>query len=383
MHKFWAKPSLKLLLWMTLLVIICRAVLTAIGFVAIKIERGDAATTFWPLFSSIFSKAGDSSYYLYLAEHGYTATGEYAKSIVFYPLYPLLIRLTEMVVGDYFIAGLLASLLCLILASWYIYRLLQNEYDDITALRGVLLLQIYPFSVFLGGVYTESLFILLTSMVFYYLQQRAWKTVALVAFLGGLNRTQGIVLLLPILYEYCLAQQLFQSCSFRWQRLTKEAFAIACIPMGYGCYLLMNKIVQGDWFAFVEHLKAPPWYQGAAWVGDNIAQHFAMSEDHYPLGFYIYWPQILGFLGSMALLGWAIRNGVRTSWIIYGLASLTLSFTASWLISGARYLLGNLSIFLLLSVYVQNELKRLLVYSVFSFLLVFYTIAFWQGQSIM
>ena len=368
---------------MTLLVLTFRSLLAAIGFFAIKIERSDATASFWTLFTEIFIKAGDSPHYLHIAKYGYAATGEYANRIVFYPLYPLLIRLTQMIIGNYFIAGLLVSLLCLILASCYIYRLLQNEFDDLTALRGALLLQLYPFSVFLGGVYTESLFILLTSMVFFYLQQRAWKTVALVALLAGLTRTQGVVLLLPIVYEYCLAQHLFQSSSLIWKRLNKDAFAIACIPMGYGCYLLINKIVQDDWFAFVAHLKAPPWWQGADWVGNNIAQHFAMSEQHLSLGIYIYWPQIVGFFTSLALLAWALRKGLRTSWIIYGLASLTLSYTASWLISGPRYLLGNLSLFLLLSAFVQNELKRLLVYSFFSFLLVFYTISFWQGQAIM
>ena len=40
-----------------------------------------------------FTTAGDAPHYLFLATEGYQATGEQANLIVFYPLYPLLMRL--------------------------------------------------------------------------------------------------------------------------------------------------------------------------------------------------------------------------------------------------------------------------------------------------
>lgn len=384
MHKFWLKSDWQLWGQITLLVLSCRALFMGIAFEFIRHEKG-SNQDFWSMFSSIFSKAGDSSLYLHIAEFGYEATGEYAKLIVFYPLYPFLIRIMHLVVGDYFIAGILVSILSLIAASWYIYSLLRDEYDNITALRGVLLVQLYPFSVFLNGVYTESLFIFLTAVVFYYVRKGRWKIVALAAFLASLTRTQGVVLFFPVVYEYCLARQLFHAPSFSsfLKRLNKDMLAIACIPMGYFGYLLLNKIVQDDWFAFVTHLKAPPWWQGADWIGNNIAQHYSMSQDYFSLGFFIYWPQIIGFFASLALLYWALKNRLRTSWVIFGLASMALSYTASWLISGPRYLLGNLPLFLLLSVFIQHDIKRLAVYSIFAFFLIFYTVSFWQGQAIM
>ena len=47
---------------------------------------------FFAHFWQRFTTAGDSPHYLLLARQGYVTAGEDAKYIVFYPLYPLLIR---------------------------------------------------------------------------------------------------------------------------------------------------------------------------------------------------------------------------------------------------------------------------------------------------
>ena len=48
---------------------------------------------FWQHFFERFTTAGDSPHYLLLAREGYAAEGDAAKYIVFYPLYPLAVRL--------------------------------------------------------------------------------------------------------------------------------------------------------------------------------------------------------------------------------------------------------------------------------------------------
>ena len=56
-----------------------------------------------------FTTAGDAPHYLFLATEGYQATGEQANLIVFYPLYPLLMRLLSFVTGNAAISGVLIS----------------------------------------------------------------------------------------------------------------------------------------------------------------------------------------------------------------------------------------------------------------------------------
>ncbi len=51
----------------------------------------------------------DSTHYLKLAEHGYVAAGDSWVSLVFFPLYPWLVRLVAFVARDYMLAALIVS----------------------------------------------------------------------------------------------------------------------------------------------------------------------------------------------------------------------------------------------------------------------------------
>jgi len=64
----------------------------------------DTNQSFWQIISNVFSVSGDAPHYLHLAEHGYVSTGDKANLIVFYPLYPLLVKLFNIFCNDYFIS---------------------------------------------------------------------------------------------------------------------------------------------------------------------------------------------------------------------------------------------------------------------------------------
>ena len=56
---------------------------------------------FWQHFFERFTTAGDSPHYLLLAREGYAAEGDAAKYIVFYPLYPLAVRLMHALLAPF------------------------------------------------------------------------------------------------------------------------------------------------------------------------------------------------------------------------------------------------------------------------------------------
>lgn len=60
---------------------------------------------FWQHFFERFTTAGDSPHYLLLAREGYAAEGDAAKYIVFYPLYPLAVRLMHALLAPFPPAG--------------------------------------------------------------------------------------------------------------------------------------------------------------------------------------------------------------------------------------------------------------------------------------
>lgn len=102
-------------------------------------------------------QAGDAPHYLQIARTGYQASGETANNIVFYPLYPLLIRCFSLLTGNEAIAGLLVSNLCLGLAGvvlWKLFGELAGKQNGQRSWYGLLFFLFYPFGMFLTGIYT-------------------------------------------------------------------------------------------------------------------------------------------------------------------------------------------------------------------------------------
>ncbi len=328
-----------------------------------------------------FTTAGDSPHYLFLAEEGYQSEGEQAKLIVFYPLYPLLMKaLGILLLGNYELAGLLISNVCAGLASVYLYKLVRLDYGEQRAVEAVLLFLLYPFMMFTMGIYTESLFLLLTLAALYQIRQGKWVQVGLLGFAAALCRTQGMLLLAPAVYEW-FHKRAESEKSFKEYTSPKQ-LCIFLMPLGFLCYLLLNYVKLGDFRAFWEYQQAPPWYQSTHWINANITKDYGMALDYRGLGFIIYWVQIILIFLTLAVLFYGIRKGVRTSLIVYGGIYTCFCYLTGWLISGPRYMLGCVSLFVVFAA-VEKERIRYVILGVSAVLCMVYTILYIQGQAIM
>ena len=103
----------------------------------------------------------DATHYLKLAENGYTAKGEGRYSIVFYPLYPWLVRAVAFVCRNYFWAALLVSGVASICAGLLFRRVAELDQPAKVARLAVWFLFIFPTAYFLHIGYSESLFLAL------------------------------------------------------------------------------------------------------------------------------------------------------------------------------------------------------------------------------
>jgi len=110
----------------------------------------------------------DAGWYMGIATNGYQWDPVHPRqqqNIAFFPAYPLLTRLAGQVLGDSLsgrlLAGVLLSEAAFLWGLIYLYRLVRDRSgDEGAAARAVLLLAAYPFALFHGAVYTESLFML-------------------------------------------------------------------------------------------------------------------------------------------------------------------------------------------------------------------------------
>ena len=153
-----------------------------------------------------FTTAGDSPHYLYLAQNGYQRSGEQSNLIVFYPLYPLLLRLLGALAGGrYALCGMALSQLCFGGAAVCLRALAGRRLPAGGARCAAAALLLYPFAFFAFGVYTEGLFLLLSLAALYLLETRRWGAAGVAAALAALCRTQGLALLFAALFAVLAA----------------------------------------------------------------------------------------------------------------------------------------------------------------------------------
>jgi hypothetical protein len=146
----------------------------------------------------------DSGFYLEIARAGYWyESSEAFSGVVFFPLYPLLMRLTAVLLGDLTLAGVVVSHLCLLGALIFLYRLALLECgDEPMARRAILYISIFPTAFFFGAVYSESAFLLFAAGCVYFARRRLWLPAALLGLAASATRVVGLALYVFLLIEW-------------------------------------------------------------------------------------------------------------------------------------------------------------------------------------
>lgn len=135
----------------------------------------------------------DSDWYLKIAEEGYSWP---SSTPAFLPLYPLLVGgVGRILVDHYLLAGVIVSLAATAGAFVLLYRLALPRLDAEGARRAVLYLALFPTALFLGAVYSESLFLLLALATFALAERSRFGWAGAAAGLALLTRPAGLALL--------------------------------------------------------------------------------------------------------------------------------------------------------------------------------------------
>ena len=168
----------------------------------------------------------DTIYYLDIAQNWYSSS---KTTIVFFPAYPILIKLLSFFLINDMLAALVVSNLCYIFACYFLYCLVELDYGKDRAIWAVIYLSIFPTSYFLHAGYTESLFLALTISSFYYARKELWCISSILCMFVTATRVTGILLIPPLILEY-LYQKEFDS-----KNIKKDVLWFAITPLGFFC----------------------------------------------------------------------------------------------------------------------------------------------------
>jgi hypothetical protein len=150
----------------------------------------------------------DSQWYLRIADKGYpihpkhvfviptTVTGVILYN--FFPFYPLCIALVNFFIRNIQLSAFILSDLFLLASVYSIYFVVSKWFTKEVAIKTILLLLLFPFSIFLRGYYAEELRLLLFIWFCYGLSEKKYLIASL--SVGLLCVTSGISLLLLPFY---------------------------------------------------------------------------------------------------------------------------------------------------------------------------------------
>lgn len=210
---------------------------------------GDPSDTLTGLLLSP-ARRWDSGWFLSIAQGGYDVP---EPRTAFFPLYPLLIRLVGEPIDalglagahSFELAGVLVSLVALMVGLYLLHRLTDLELGPKAADNAVALMAVFPMSFYFSAIYSESLFLMLTVGCVYCARSGCWWRAAVLGGLAAATRSQGVLLLLPLAIMLLYGPRADrdpvsaprESLRARYRPNTREAVALLLVPLGLVAYL--------------------------------------------------------------------------------------------------------------------------------------------------
>jgi hypothetical protein len=217
----------------------------------------------------------DGAWYSEVATEGYEANAPHRTA--FFPSFPMLVYIgTSLGIGTA-LWGVLVSLVATVFALYFLFRIAEKLRDARAARATVLALSFFPTAFFLNAVYAEALFLALTTGSFWAAYVR--RDLLLAGALGALaaaTRNFGVLLLIPLLYEWLRNKQ-----EFGWRGL----WEIALVPTGLLGYMIFLQGRFGDPSIFL-HQQGAYWHRELtnpvvtmerAWVGAGKGLHYVLD----------------------------------------------------------------------------------------------------------
>lgn len=315
----------------------------------------------------------DGEHYISIAQNGYKPLQYF-----FFPFYPFLIKffvnlLANNIYFNYVLIGQFLSLICFITALYFLKKLYNFS---------LLFFLFFPTSFYFAAVYTESLFLLVSALFFYFLHKKNYFVASLFAIIGGLTRLVGAIFPLLLLIELTLNYRKNNKVS------VKYLFYLFISSLGTLSYLVYLKIKTNDFLEFLHNVSI---------YGDQRSSKFIFLPQVYyryivkiiPNLFPIYFPfayvVILEFIVSLVFLFslFLVYKKYSLNFFIFSCFLFLIPTLSGSFSSLPRYVLPIFPVFLLFSEYFNklNFYKKIAISIIlvimFNISLMFFANGYW------
>ncbi|MCL1987215.1 MAG: glycosyltransferase family 39 protein [Firmicutes bacterium] len=373
---FVTKPEFKVFIFG----LAVRFFMWTVAYIALM-QNSDESISIVNLFDQLVRS--DSRHYLNIATVGYGwEENEQNLLLVFFPLYPYIVRLFSLVIPNVQTAAFLVSFLAFSFGLPLLYRLVKLDFGDSVAWWTVAFISFAPPAFFFGIPMTESLMLLTSVACLYFIRTHKWLLVGITGALTILTRMVGITLLVVALVEIITHYKIFDLIRNKnWKNfseiLLKKVSLVFTMLIGAGIYLAINWYISGNPLQFLDYQRNH-WSQQAQYFGTTISAQFTHLynfNDNFALVTFV------GNLAAFFIALWAIfyattvkipKNSekleekaetaevaepqkIPAMYIAYALGYTFVSFSPTWLLSGIRYMLVAVPIFIFLGIFADRK----------------------------
>jgi len=280
--------------------------------------------------------------------------------MAFFPLYPALIHLTSgltptgCALSPYLstcstLGGMLVSNLALIASLVVLFDLTRRRFDKATAWRAAALLLVSPISIFLSGVYTESLFLCLTLLTFWLIDRDRFGLAILTAALACLTRSVGVALYPALIYV-------------AWQSAPDKRLIRLLLahipPLMFVGYIFGAGISVGDPFAYFKTYESI-WGRTAGNPIEAFTIYFS-GVDVALFGWNPAWLDLILTLIFLALAVLVLRRD--RAWGLFALFALIIPIASGTLSAMPRYGAVIFPLYIILAVYARQIWQTVILY---------------------
>ena len=285
----------------------------------------------------------DAPHYFSIAENWYTTEAPQMYTIVFLPLFPLMIRGLNYLFHDSFISAMVINTLCSCAAAVVLFRLAMKDMGRRSSKAAVIFAFALPAAIFYIAPMSEALFLLLSASTLLLLRKKRFILAGIFGALACFTRSLGIIMILPFFAEAVRSIVLKVRSGEKKGRawlVVRVIISLLVFCTGTFGYLLINKLVWGEWFKFMEfqrdvwYQQLNPFFDTVALQTDELFRSFG-SDNTLALGLWL--PNLLFIFGALAVLVFCART-LRASYTLYFAAYLAVACGVSWLLSAPRYL---------------------------------------------
>ena len=197
----------------------------------------------------------DSGWYERIASEGYSFTAGRQSSVAFFPAYPLAMLAAEWIVGDMYVAGILATFLAGTAVAALLFAWLRARMAPVAAWTALAAFLLFPYAFYIYGVvYADALFIAALLGAFLLLEDDRPVLAGLAGAVATAARPLGVVLVVAL-----AVRAVERKGGWRGIRPADAGVLLALLGLGAWCLYLWARF--DNPFAFATAQAA--WDQGA------------------------------------------------------------------------------------------------------------------------